>query len=264
MFSQQTSSRHRKHNHVLLNVCIFHCRFAVTMLLSRCSTSFFHLPISCRSLFRATLNIRRLDISLITQSVTGSSLSRFSTMSPDKSIKYDWIDGVERLDMYEPGGYHPVMIGNLLHGRYRIVDKLGYGGYSTIWLARDDRLKRYVAIKVGISRPPLPQREPSVLRDLCNSRSSSHATYATIEASDAIPRIVDEFDIQGPNGVHTCYTMTPAQGNLNEASFSRLFPIQVARALAAKLVMTVAFVHSRGFVHGGLFMFFFCALVSRN
>jgi hypothetical protein len=32
----------------------------------------------------------------------------------------------------------PVYIGNNLNnGRYQEVDKLGYGGYSAIWLARD-------------------------------------------------------------------------------------------------------------------------------
>lgn len=175
-------------------------------------------------------------------------------MSPSESIEYDWIDGVERLEMYEPGGYHPVMINDLLHDRYRILDKLGFGGYSTIWLSQDDRLKRYVAIKVNISSPSLPRREPSILRALSGSRSTSQAVHTAIDARDAIPSILDEFDIQGPNGTHICYTVAPAQGNLKEASFSRLFPIQVARALVAKLTTAVSFVHSQGFVHGGVFI----------
>lgn len=33
------------------------------------------------------------------------------------------------------------MIGDVLHERYQIVDKLGYGGYSTVWLARDVQQK---------------------------------------------------------------------------------------------------------------------------
>jgi serine/threonine-protein kinase SRPK3 len=187
----------------------------------------------------------------------GCSRSQFSTISlnssPGSSIEYHWIDGVERLDLYEPGGYHPVIIDDLLHNRYRIVDKLGYGGYSTIWLARDETVKRYVAVKIGISSPSLPQREIEVLRALHSSRSNSHAPAGSgMNACTALPSILDTFDIHGPNGTHTCYTLTPAQGSLKEASFSRLFPIQVARALAAKLATAVAFVHSRGFVHGGL------------
>ncbi|KAJ8106856.1 hypothetical protein OPT61_g9265 [Boeremia exigua] len=181
---------------------------------------------------------------------TGPRFSTISlTPSPEPSIEYRWIDGVECLEMYEPGGYHPVMIDDLLHNRYRILDKLGYGGYSTIWLARDETAKRYVAVKIGISSPS-PRREIEVLRVLHSSRSNSYAS--DISACTALPSVLDAFDIHGSNGTHICYTLTPAQESLREASFSRLFPIQVARALAAKLATAVAFVHSRGFVHGGL------------
>ena len=167
-------------------------------------------------------------------------------MSTDSPIEYRWIDGAERLELYEPGGYHPVLIDDLLHNRYRIVDKLGFGGYSTIWLARDEVDKRYVAVKIGISAPPLPRREQQILRSL-------HESHSTLRKPAALPTILDSFDVRGPNGSHPCYTLTPAQGNLKEASFSRLFPIQVARALSANLVTAVAAVHSRGFVHGGRF-----------
>ena len=189
----------------------------------------------------------------------GHPRSQFSTISlrssPEPSIEYLWIDGVERLEMYEPGGYHPVMIDDLLHNRYRIVDKMGYGGYSTIWLARDETLKRYVAIKIGTSSPSFPQREIEVLRALHSSGSNLHAhTGSAMGSCTALPSVLDAFDIDGPNGTHACYTLAPAQGSLKEASFSRLFPIQVARALAARLATAVASVHSRGFVHGGLFV----------
>lgn len=39
---------------------------------------------------------------------------------------------------YRPGGFHPVAIGDSLSAdRYIIYHKLGFGGSSTIWLARD-------------------------------------------------------------------------------------------------------------------------------
>lgn len=185
----------------------------------------------------------------------GSLRPQFSTMSPDSTIEYRWIDGVERLELYEPGGYHPVVIEDLLQSRYRIVDKLGFGGYSTIWLARDEIDKRYVAIKIGISSPSLPRRELEILKALNTPRSSLEDVYppTDAESASALPTILDAFDVRGPNGTHPCYTLTPAQGSLKESSFSRLFPIQVARALAAKLATAVAVVHSRGFVHGGLY-----------
>lgn len=39
---------------------------------------------------------------------------------------------------YKAGGYHPVSIGDRFKdGRYIIVRKLGWGHFSTVWLARD-------------------------------------------------------------------------------------------------------------------------------
>jgi hypothetical protein len=46
--------------------------------------------------------------------------------------------GAEPLSGYKPGGYHPVHLGDKFHGnRFIVVHKLGWGSYSTIWLARD-------------------------------------------------------------------------------------------------------------------------------
>jgi serine/threonine protein kinase len=85
------------------------------------------------------------------------------------------------------------MIGDMLHARYHIVDKLGFGGYSTIWLARDTRQEQYVAVKVGIADATLP-RETKILRAL--SSSSVHP------GRKAIPVPLDEFQVHGPNGIH--------------------------------------------------------------
>lgn len=45
----------------------------------------------------------------------------------------------EDLEDYCKGGYHPVEPGQLYkNGRYTIVRKLGWGHFSTVWLARDN------------------------------------------------------------------------------------------------------------------------------
>jgi Protein kinase domain len=40
---------------------------------------------------------------------------------------------------YRKGGYHPVRVGEVYRGRYKIVRKLGWGHFSTVWLAVDLR-----------------------------------------------------------------------------------------------------------------------------
>jgi len=70
--------------------------------------------------------------------------------SRDKSEAEDYLfehitEPVESVQEYVPGGLHPVYFGDLVgDGRYKILRKLGYGGYSTVWLAQDSR---YVSCK---------------------------------------------------------------------------------------------------------------------
>lgn len=67
----------------------------------------------------------------------------------------DMLDNGEHPYRYRPGGLHPVHIDDRLDGdRYKIVHKLGFGDSSTVWLARDRVLQKYVALKIkeaGIS-----------------------------------------------------------------------------------------------------------------
>jgi serine/threonine-protein kinase SRPK3 len=43
----------------------------------------------------------------------------------------------EGRDVYRPGGFHPVYIGDVYADKYKIMNKIGYGTYSTVWLVRD-------------------------------------------------------------------------------------------------------------------------------
>lgn len=43
----------------------------------------------------------------------------------------------EGKDAYQPGGFHPVYIGDLYADKYEVMSKIGYGRYSTVWLVKD-------------------------------------------------------------------------------------------------------------------------------
>lgn len=54
----------------------------------------------------------------------------------------------EGMPDYKIGGYHPVHVGEILLDRYVIIQKLGWGHFSTVWLTKDLKYNSYVAIKV--------------------------------------------------------------------------------------------------------------------
>ncbi|KAI1361811.1 protein kinase [Xylaria arbuscula] len=179
--------------------------------------------------------------------------------------KYNHILHVESLKCYHTGGYHPVELGDVIKNRYKIIDKLGYGSFSTVWLARDKLFQCYVAVKINISktidRTPDDSRFPgsneaNILRTLERSLIGQKLGPALLEGSKAIPRILGEFNIHGPNGIHSCLVMAPAQQDLWSCSIclDSKFRMKVARVLAAKLIAAVAMLHSRGIVHGDIYL----------
>lgn len=54
----------------------------------------------------------------------------------------------EGMPDYKIGGYHPVHVGEILLDRYVIIQKLGWGHFSTVWLTKDLKNNNYVAMKV--------------------------------------------------------------------------------------------------------------------
>ena len=51
---------------------------------------------------------------------------------------YDVMIPAESLTEYGDGGLYPIYINDRFQdGRYQILNKLGFGGYSTVWAAQD-------------------------------------------------------------------------------------------------------------------------------
>ncbi|KZS94816.1 kinase-like protein [Sistotremastrum niveocremeum HHB9708] len=117
-------------------------------------------------------------------------------------------DDVEGLEMYTSGGFCPVSIGDLLgEGRYKIVNKLGYGGASTVWLAHDlcepKEFGGYVALKImcaDLSSTPLTD-----VPDLYISQKiESFASRIHHPNKGNVCIVRDYFYEQSPNGRHLC------------------------------------------------------------
>lgn len=174
-----------------------------------------------------------------------SFLLSHHSITPSPPAEHGYIDKVEHLSDYRPGGYHPTHIGNRLHKRYQIVHKLGHGTFSTAWLAKDEKSPKYVAIKIGTA--DVDRTEFDILSQLTEGAG-------TEDDLSLIPVVLDHFDLSGPNGTHPCLVTIPAQCSLRdakEASGSSLFQLDASRCLAAQLVMAVSLIHSRGYAHGG-------------
>ena len=161
-------------------------------------------------------------------------------------------ENVENIELYRKGGFHPVGIGDTFKdGRYRVLHKLGHGGFSTVWLARDELRDRLVSLKILTSSASRHPKELEMLRLLENSAQGNpwHNNFITV---------LDNFSIEGPNGRHHCHVTQPGGPSIRtllespgEVEGTNRLRAPLARHLARQLASAITFMHDAGIVHGG-------------
>ncbi|XP_071381732.1 SRSF protein kinase 1-like [Centroberyx affinis] len=101
---------------------------------------------------------------------------------------------------YCRGGYHHVKIGDLFSGRYHVIRKLGWGHFSTVWLAWDIQGKRFVAMKVVKSAEHYTETALDEIKLLKSVRN----TDPSDPSREKVVQLLDDFKISGMNGTHVC------------------------------------------------------------
>lgn len=140
----------------------------------------------------------------------------------------------EPYEGYVSGRFCPISLGQMLHdGRYQVVHKLGHGGFSTVWLARDllDN-GRVVALKV------------------CTQ--DAHVDELDIQQRilNRVPAPVGLVTHQGHFQLHKTYSVLvyPVRGPNLRRTIYRL-PAATRMAAAQHLLYAIKELHDAGFVH---------------
>ncbi|RSL61851.1 hypothetical protein CEP53_004937 [Fusarium sp. AF-6] len=175
-----------------------------------------------------------------------------SSLEDDDDSSYSFrfllpnVGETEEVERYETGGFHPVHLGDLFDkGWYRVVHKLGAGGFATIWLARDLLELSWVALKIVLA-----EESQSV-------EASATLAHSIVSESLHDPRFVTHeryFHIEGPNGRHLCLVLPvlgPSAYRVSHYLESRIQP-RLARNVALQAAEALADLHSRGLCHGDL------------
>ncbi|KAH8335121.1 hypothetical protein KR074_009788 [Drosophila pseudoananassae] len=130
------------------------------------------------------------------------TLSTTDEIYPDSSDSSLYVSDEEQEDasQYCRGGYHPVVIGDIFDNRFRVVRKLGWGHFSTVWLCRDLKEEKYVALKVVKSAPHYIETAADEIRLLEAIRDADPLDVKR----ERIVRLMNHFTVRGVNGMHTC------------------------------------------------------------
>lgn len=146
-------------------------------------------------------------------------------------------------------------------GQYQIIDKLGHGGSSTVWLARDlnalPESDGLIALK--LMSADLSSTLPSEIPDfyvpqqiLQHPLSNSHPGRINLSA------VKEYFYERSPNGSHLCLVSRFSGPSIRAITQSRLLNPDsrwmrgdLARKLSRQLANAVDLAHSTGFIHAG-------------
>lgn len=168
----------------------------------------------------------------------------------------------EDLEDYRPGGYHPINIGDSFNNdRYVIVRKLGWGHFSTVWLARDSRYvserknevvcrcshqhstSRHVALKVVKSDGHYTETALDEIQLLQRVTTSSQAHPGHTH----VVGLVDDFRHDGPNGSHVCMVFEVLGENLLgliKRYQHRGVPTHIVRQIAKQILLGLDYLHT--------------------
>ncbi|KAG6106268.1 hypothetical protein E4U14_004700 [Claviceps sp. LM454 group G7] len=177
------------------------------------------------------------------------------SQQPSSPKPYPRQEFPEEPDEYTHGGYHPVSLGDKFEcKRYTILRKLGYGEYSTVWLARDLRLERYVAIKVlradsyGGHQPIFECEILAKIQEM--SQKSSH------EGQKCILPLLEKFTHRGPNGLHVCLVFDVLGYHLDFQAAKHKderLPVKAVKEIVRQLLTGLDFLHTEcGVIHTDL------------
>ena len=131
------------------------------------------------------------------------------------------------------------MIGTVLSGRYRLEAKLGSGGMSTVYLARDTTLDRAVAVKVM-------HREMSEQADQLERFRQEARAVAKISH----PNVVAVIDA-GEDGGYPYIVFEYVEGETLKARINRVgaLDVQESLAYAIEIARGLTVAHARKMVH---------------
>ncbi|PPQ69930.1 hypothetical protein CVT26_013255 [Gymnopilus dilepis] len=168
--------------------------------------------------------------------------AKIDAKSPLKPSEPEWATKEEPVESYKPGGFHPVTVGDAIGPNYRIVRKLGWGAYSTVWLVRTESpSSSFRALKIleGNAAESAKSHELECLEEV---RKHSHLNTS----SAYIMHFLEAFYQPGPHGKHLCIVMEPLSESLEEFSgrwMNCRLPQAFLRIVMRQILLGLSFLH---------------------
>ncbi|QID81728.1 serine/threonine protein kinase, CMGC [Saccharomyces pastorianus] len=176
-----------------------------------------------------------------------------SDLDSDSSISSCDERNEESLKDYRPGGYHPAFKGEpYKDARYILVRKLGWGHFSTVWLAKDMVNNTHVAMKIVRGDKVYTEAAEDEIKLLQRVNDADNTKEDSMGANHIL-KLLDHFNHKGPNGVHVVMVFEVLGENLLaliKKYEHRGIPLIYVKQISKQLLLGLDYMHRRcGIIH---------------
>lgn len=146
---------------------------------------------------------------------------------------------------YRVGGYHPVSIGDTIGHKWKVLQKLGWGHFSTVWLGTPNDGVDKVALKIQKSSENYTEAAHDEIDLLRACEASQDTQYL---GKRFVTRLLDVGTQSGPHGEHVVMAFEVLGDNLlallDTLGSSRL-PLKVVRKITWQVCAGLHFLHEQ-------------------
>ncbi|KGO67791.1 hypothetical protein PITC_048770 [Penicillium italicum] len=147
---------------------------------------------------------------------------------------------------YTAEASYSVIIGQVFQSRYQVIGKLGFGGYSTVWLCKDLTQHKYLTLKV-FGRDSAEGKREMAIYDRINAVKTSHAGAMLVRTA------LDTFQIDDAKGSYQVIVHLPLGIRLYDLRHrftDKILPEKAVKLILMHLLLALDYLHTEaGIIH---------------
>jgi len=161
----------------------------------------------------------------------------------EKEDSEPWFEGENDSDSqaYGQGGYLRVKLGDTFNRRYVVEKKLGWGHFSTVWLATDTVTERLVALKIQKSAVHYTEAALDEI-DLLSAAKQKD------DKANFVVQLLDSFDVHAMNGRHFVFVfelLGPDLLSLIKRYSYQGLPMAIVKQIAKQVLVGLDNMHTK-------------------
>lgn len=157
---------------------------------------------------------------------------------------------LEDIELYRPGGFHPIMPGDFLgpNNRFDVWNKLGQGAFGIVWLCFDTAKEKFCAVKV--LRADYSSNN-HMLQEMGHSGMLQNVSLQEAWENHVVLPL-ESFFVHGPNGKHLCTVMPLLGPDILDARIRHSDDVPFLKDICYQLTKGLTFLHKHGVGHGDI------------